>query len=736
VLTTPAATLVGAALGTAPYMSPEQARGKSVDERTDVWAFGCVLYEMLTGQPPFGSDDAPLVLARVLEREPNLAALPASVSPTVRRTIELCLRKDRKDRIADVRDVRLMLRGDLETPRAAAAATAAVPRRAGAVVALAAAVLTLLAVGAVVWGLRLAPEPRPVLRFTMGVPLDGSTTPIVNLSRDGSHVAFRNGVPPQIFVRRFDELETRAIAGTEGVSIPTPPCFSPDNAWIAYSAAGGNEYRKIPLAGGPPVVLATGLDVADWCDWGEDGWIYFGTQSGIARLPATGGSAEIVAASNTANGESSFELPQLLPGGEHVLFTVWPTEVVQPPRIAVVDLETGTKTVVVANGGTARYVPTGPRGRGHLVYAEAGALFAAPFDVDRLEAGTATTIVAAGIAGLGALTLVAVSESGTLAYLVEGSLGSSVLTWLNRDGSEQPLPGAGNAYTDLVLSPDGRRAAVSIADRQASDLWVHDLDAGRLTRLTFDGFNVSPVWTPDGGRLIYFHSTGALTPDGELRSVPADNSGPALTLTPMRRGPPRSVGPTSLSRDGKTLIGIRNRAGTNSADIWALSLDSVSTADTVAADATRSLLETPFNERHAVFSPDGRFIAYTSDESGRDEIYVVPYPGPGGKAQVSRDGGTMPRWNPSGRELFFLSTGELVVADVTTSPGFSAQAPRALFNVPALTRGGGAPYDVAPDGMRFLVSRVQGGPGGETIELRVVVNWFEELRRLAPSQGR
>jgi Tol biopolymer transport system component len=272
---------------------------------------------------------------------------------------------------------------------------------------------------------------------------------------------------------------------------------------------------------------------------------------------------------------------------------------------------------------------------------------------------------------------------------------------------------------------------VSIADRQAADLWVHDLDVGRLTRLTFDGFNVSPVWTPDGERLIHFYSTGALTPDGELRSVPADNSGPALSLVPMRRGPPRSVGPTSLSRDGRTLIGMRIRRGTNSGDLWALSLDPAPSADSDA----RSLLDTPFNERHAVFSPDGRFIAYTSDESGRDEIYVMPYPGPGGKSQVSRDGGTMPRWNSSGRELFFLSAGAMMVAEVTTSPAFSAQSPRALFDLPALTRGG-VPYDVAPDGTRFLVSRVQGGASAETIELRVVVNWFEELRRLAPSARR
>jgi serine/threonine-protein kinase len=736
-LLTPALTEAGILLGTAAYMAPEQARGRPVDERADIWAFGCVLYEMLTGQPAFTGEDVTTTLARVLEREANLSALPAAVPPRVHHTIELCLEKDPSKRIADIRDVKLALQGTFVmggVADAAAVKTASVRplwRRA-----LPATVALLIGggvVGLAAWSLWPAPPPRPLMRLTTLVdrPNSGNALFLPSISRDGSRIGFRAGNANQIFVRVLDEFDARLIPGTESALL-RPPCFSPDGTWIAYSTEAG-QLRKMPLAGGAALTVAEDVAGADYCDWGEDGYIYLGATAGIMRAPEAGGAAELVAAFDAASGETSYELSRLLPGGTQLLFSVLGSGITDV-SVAVLDLETREKKLLLKGAGPVTFAGTGPgAAQGHLVYGRNGALFAAPFDQRTLEVGAAIPVLE-GVTAIGPLNAASVSDTGTLAYFAGGdrALGTR-LRWIDRDGSETPLPEPAHPYASVALSPDGGRVAVDLFDLATftGDLWLYELDGDRLTRLTFGGINSSPVWTPDGQRLIYWHSEAGQS-NGELRSVPADNSAPPVTLATVDDGP---IGPTTITPDGTAVIGVTARGTGPGADIdiWALRLEGTASTSGDAATAELSdVLASDYNELGAMLSPDGRFLAYASNESGREEVYVVPYPGPGGKTQVSTDGGRLPRWNPNGRELFYVNGTRLMAVDVETSPVFRRLTPKALFEAPALGVATSAFYAVAPDGARFLIPALGETDVDAPFELRIVVNWFEELRELAP----
>jgi eukaryotic-like serine/threonine-protein kinase len=714
---TPALTEAGVLLGTAAYMSPEQARGKAVDQRADIWAFGCVLYEMLTGQPVFEAEDVTTTLARVLEREPRLEALAANVPRGARLAIALCLKKDLQARIADIRDVKLALAGALETDPSAPGPS---PPRRRAIVwgGIAAAIAAIVGGGATwAWIKPIAETPRGVTRLT--IPTDGRYA-LAAISKDGSQLSFFSlSGPSQPFIRRLDEFEARPLGGAAEAA--RYPCFSPDGRWLATPDLNGTQMKKVELSSGATLPLATGLVNAATCDWADDGHIYFGGRSGVRRVPETGGEVELVVAGEKAS-DAFYGFPHLLPGSKALLFT--DTSDLGNVRIALQNLSTGDRKTLLQNAGAGYFVSSGAR-TGYLVYGQKNTLFASRFDLERLEAGAPQPVLA-GVGGVGPIVLANVSESGTLVYVPDVAP-SSRLTWVGRDGTEAAIAAPSRNYADPALSPDGRRVACELFESGSllSDIYVYALDSGRLTRLTFGGFNSDPVWTPDGARIVYAYAEDFVGRNSELRSVPADGSAPPVTHARLS-----SAGaPKSISRDGHRLVGVR--AGGNQ-DIWVAELPDSLSADTPIE--LTGLIESPFRDASPSLSADGRWLAYSSEEGGRAEVYVVPYPGPGGKFQISTDGGDLPQWNADGDELFYVNGTRLMAVKVETSPAFRALVPRVLFDAPDSL--GDAllahHYSYASQEDRFLLLKTD-STTPTTDRLQVVVNWVEELKRLVPN---
>jgi len=720
ITSTPSMTHVGMVLGTPAYMSPEQARGQPVDKRTDVWAFGCVLYEMLAGRPAFEGEDPATTIACVLERDVEMGALPAGVPPSVRQTLRACLQKDAKKRMRDVGDVKLALDGAFET-LVESAPVHPLRRRLSIAIFMAGTAVSALAA----WRFWPAPELHEVTRFSVPVAV---TQQLVSISRDGSRIAYRAGDDRSIYVRDLDEFDARLIPDTVGAAIDRPPCFSPDGAWIAFFAV-GEQLKKVSLSGGAAVTVAQGFRGANVCDWGEDGYLYFTTTSGIMRAPEAGGPAELVIALSAERNERSFQSPHLLPGGAWLLFSVYGTESSGTARVEVLDLGAGERKPVIDGVGVATYVPARRDARrGYLVYGTGGALFAAAFDPVRLEAGTAQAVTSE-VLGVGSFSSAAVSESGTLAYLsartVDAAEPGATLIAVDRGGQQRVIFERPRIYGEVTISPDGKRAALTIQDPQRPiDLLIYEFDGDRLTSLSLDGSGYGAVWTRDSRRVVYRHGDGVAVDGEELRSVPVDGSDLPTTL----KGPSnwrRGISfPTSLSADGKTLL-VSNDEVTPGSDVLAFELEGGLEPKTLSAP--RDFVVTGARERNAVFSPDGNFVAYTSNQSGTDEVYLVPYPGPGRPLKVSQGGGAFPRWNSDGRELFYLSGGNLMSVEVATTPRLQSRPPRVLFEMPPFANYGGYPYDVSPDGARFLM--LKAGTNLQQVDLRVVVNWIDELER-------
>jgi eukaryotic-like serine/threonine-protein kinase len=708
------ATRAGAIVGTPAYMSTEQAVGKPVDRRSDIFSFGVVLYEMLAGKQAFTGESAGDILIAVVRDDPDWSRLPPETPPSVRELLRRCVTKDRKQRLQAIGEARIVL----EDPSKASgifAATSAVNTAASQSNWLPWAVAGVAALVAAValWGwLKPRPaEPKPVTRFATPHPSAQGNPPGPNLSRDGSMLAFRDR--NQIYLRKLDQFEAKPIAGTDSVRTNNPVCFSPDAQWIAFASL--NNIQKVPVGGGAAVTLAENLNGADICDWGDDDNIYFGTNGGIMRVPAGGGKAEMVAAVDSSKDELDFEVPQVLPGAEQVMFLSFSSKGLNEAQILSINLKTRGKTVVMPVAGQFRYVRSG-----HIVYYRGGSIFAATFDPKTLRVGSPVPMVE-GVTGLASFATFTVSDTGTLAYVSGGAptlASTSTMVWVDRQGREQPVAAPARSYVNGVirLSPDGSRAASTITDIQAlsTDLWVYELAGGRFTRLTFGGSNALPAWTPDGNRIIYWATTSVgIASSGELRIAAADNSNQPVKLLASDVAYQTS----SVSPDGKTLLASRPREGGNGQDVWAIPLD--------GSGQPRKFLESQqFNQWQAQFSPDGKWVAYTSNESGRGQIHVAPYPGPGPKSQVSVDGGAVARWSKSGRELFFRGGNKLMVVDVQTSPTFRAGTPKPMFE------GNYAPsYEVSADGKQFLMTKPVAAAPAPPSELRVVLNWFEELRQ-------
>ena len=713
-------TAVGGLLGTAPYMSPEQIKGRAADKRSDIWAFGCVLFEMLAGRRPFEGDDTTEVFAAIVRAEPEWSGLPPNVPAHVRSLIARCLERDRKRRVTDIAVAQFVLNGPATTTVPAAAPASSAPRRA---IVVAAALLGLLvgaAAAAFVVRSLLRPEPPRVNRFELLPPQNEPlASPIgvnVIISPDGSTIVYhgQSGGIERLFVRRMNDLAARPLLGTERA---TNPFFSPDGRRVGFTVAG--QLKTISLSGGPPAVVADGIGLVAGATWAGDTIVFAQNSAGLFRVPATGGRPQNFAAPDTKNGETDYRWPEALPDGSGVLYTIYGTGGARQARIAVRRLDGSGAKILVEGGNNPRYVSTG-----HIIYATTpSALMAIPFDLARLDTtGVATPVQSDIVAkGTGSANF-AIAGDGTLVYVRGGGTVFQTglgFEWFGRDG--KPL---GTVARQIEgpryprLSPDGRRLAVTIGPSNQGNVWVIDTNTEtQPLELTFKNHNVVPTWRPDGQMLAF-----ASDQNGQRNVFSIAPDGSALQPTRLTTSANEQA-PEAWSPDGRSML-IHEISPKTGSDLLVLDLDT---------KQLRPWVQTEFDEDEAAFSPDGHWVSYVSNQTGRAEVWVRPFPGPGAPVRVSSDGGREPRWSRSGSELFYQSGRKLMAAEV------AAREPEARFKTPQmLFEGGFVPYDpnvprtydVASDG-RFLMIQENAQPAAQT--LVIVQHFTEELKRLVPA---
>jgi len=732
-------------LGTPTYMSPEQARCKSLDKRTDIWSFGCVFYEMLTGRAPFAGETVSDTLAATLEREPDDTLLPDDTPLQIRRLLRRCLEKDRDDRLDSAAAARDEIDDAIASPVSETLPSGS-SRRVGPIV------LATLALGTVLaafigWLLTPPALVAPVLpsRFAIvtaaAEPLNvsGGNRDLA-VSPDGRHLVYRFGgsitFGSPLMVRAIDRLDGRPLAD---IANAYAPFFSPDSQWIGFFE--GTDLKKVPIAGGPVITLCGFTGSPLGASWGDDNTITFATSSprtGLWRVSADGGEATVLTTPEPAPREESHAFPSVLPRGSGVLFTI-ATGQADSPQVAVLDLKTGQRKTLIRGGSDARYVETG-----HLVFARAGSLRAVPFDPGRLEVlGDPVTIVEHVMMKASGAANYAVSRPGTLVYVpgeVAGAVGASgarrSFVWVDRKGHEDRINLPPRAYGPARISPDGMGLVVGILEKGNTEIWIGDLMGEALRRLTFaSGMNGMPMWTPDGRRIIFMSDrTGVLN----LYSQAADGTGAVERISAGTT----PEWPTSITRDGRHLIGFSVRPTTGS-DVLLFALagaeNHVGTSSSPSTSLSRAelLVQSRFDEAFAEISPDARYLAYGSNESGRDEVHVRPYPRvESGHWQVSTGGGTRPAWARNGRELFYIDgSGALTsVAVQTSGPTFIAARPATVFDTKYLQPNPARHYDVSPDGKRFLMLKdsAAGDPNVAPASMVVVEHWSDELKQRVP----
>jgi Tol biopolymer transport system component len=699
-------TIAGVILGTAGYMSPEQARGKSVDKRSDVFAFGCVLYEMLTGQQTFAGDTISDTLASVLKTQPDATALPSETPRAIRDLLKRCLEKDPKLRLRDIGEARIAIDHARHAPaeEAAAAATAAAPAKRGKRdLAWGAALLAVAAV-AFFGAKRMSPATpeAPLRKFVISME-EGSNTPHdqrLALSPDGTRIAFVHN--DQLWVRDLAKTEAQLLPGTEGADVPA---FSPDGTQIAYRV--GATYHRIGVDGGNPTVISSTSLVfsggaGSW--WTEDGRIIFGTgATTIMQVSAMGGDPSEVMP--LADDESDLHEPSELPGGRGLLYVAH-LKSGGPSEIRLWANGTRTSILKIADNRlwSPRYASSG-----HILFRRTpnnSGLWAIPFSLSSFEVtGEPFLVTSEG-------SEPCPGPGGMLVHLVGGNESAVELAILNRDGSvEFKLEGTYELAGQPAVAPDGKRVAAVISESNNGDVWVFDLVRGTRTRLTFEpGWDVNPQWTPDGHD-IYYTSPATIL----MYMVPADGSGqPKL----VHRG---FVG--GISPDGKWLAFDVDVPGKR-IDLFAVPLP----ADTSTADET--LVSTAASESSPKISADGRYVAYVSNESGQNEIYLTRFPEPGGKWQVSTAGGNRPRWDPAGGRLFYVSPTELMEVEIATAPSLQLGTPRPVFNIATarVVLGRTAGYDVFRGGQRFIATYAGETAVKPLLQIAVVENWPAEFK--------
>jgi serine/threonine-protein kinase len=719
-----AATMKGVILGTAAYMSPEQARGKLVDKRTDTWAFGAVLYELLTGKQAFNGEDVTEILAAVVMKEPSFDTLPGNTPASIRVLLQRCLRKDKRQRISDATDVRIEIEDAIAAPKdlGAMQATPALRRKFNSLLGVAAVLVIVAAVLAFGWWRSTRPVERPLVRLDVDLGPDVSLGSVAGtdeiISPDGTRIVYVS--QNRLFTRRLDQPTGTELAGTQGAYAPF---FSFDGQWVAFFTA--TKLQKIPLDGGSAIILCD-ASLGRGGSWGEDGNIIAALQAtaGLSRIPSAGGPPTPV--TDLQNGELTHRWPQILPRGKAVLFTAHTaTNGFDRANIEVMSLADHSRKTLVRGGTYGRYLPSG-----HLVYMNRGTLFAVPFDADRLEVrGTPAPVLdQIGFNAQVGSAQLDFSQTGTLIYR-SGGAGGGLLTvaWLDDAGKVQPLLAKAGAYVNPSMSPDGQQLAVDVVEGSGTDVWVYDWQRDTMTRLTFTGRADGAVWSPDG-RYIAFLAVG----EG-LSVIRSDGSGKPQLLTQSKQ----RQGPWSFTPDGKRLA--FNEASSGSGfDLWTLPLESDNAG--IRAGKPEVFLQTPANEQNPSFSPDGRWMVYYSDESGTAQVYVRAFPDKGGKWQISNSGGAWPMWSRNGRELFFetLDNHIMVAPYAVKGDSFVADKPRMWSGKQLGTAGGRKNVDLAPDGKR-IVALMPANEDKSSQEAKnhvtFLMNFFDELRRRVPGQN-
>jgi eukaryotic-like serine/threonine-protein kinase len=715
------ATRQGMILGTAAYMSPEQAKGKTVDRKADIWAFGCVLYEMLTGQAAFQGEDVTEILAAVVKGTANLDLLPANLHPRVREVVIRCLQKDLKKRYHDIADVRYEIEQASTDPGGVLVQpVTGMQTRMGlrSILPWVAAALVLGAIiaGVAVWKLKPS-ELRQVMRSEYSLPegqqFSNLSSSLLALSPDGMQYVFVTA--EGLNLRSLDEFNAKLIVDT-GTS-PANPFFSPDGKWVGYFSVADSKLKKIAISGGAPIALCDASSFAGG-SWGTDDRIVYAEYlKGIYRVSANGGTPEVIV-------KGAGYHPQLLPDGKSLLFTSGNA----PYKIVVQSLQSDERRELFA-GDNARYISTG-----HIVYALGNNLFAVPFDLKTLKATGGPVSVVEGIWRVASdrTPQYAVSDAGTLGYIpatTTGAVAQRTLVWVDRNGQEEPLAAPPNGYSGPRISPDGTRVALNVAAAPpGGDIWIWDLIHGTPVRLTFDRTNIYPLWTPDSKRIAFFSVR-----EGKFNAYwkSADGTGKDELLGEPLAG--RSFVPASWADDGKTLV----------ATGWYL--DYMSGIGMLSMEGNRKfkfLLDEKYHESQPRISPDGRWMAYASNESGKEEIYVRPFPDVNaGRWQISTSGGNNPLWPRDGREILYRNGNAVIAVSVKTSPTFIFETRRTLFQgtyVSSVNRPGSRDFgtwDISPDGKRFLMMKEPASAESASKgprKINIVLNWRKELKQKVP----
>ena len=725
---TAAATQMGMVIGTAAYMAPEQAKGKPIDKRADVWAFGAVLYEMLTGQKVFAGGDVSDTLAFVLTKDIDWTTLPADVPESVHHLLRRCLERNPQQRLRDIGEARIGIESSGMVPVAIAAETkgeSQLPVWQRPLVVLATIVTVALLTALAVWGLT-RPGPQAVSRFELPLRAEESFSGLgrhaVAVSPDGRQIVYvtTNGLS----LRSLDEVTPVLMAGTDENA--RAPFFSPDGQWIGFFDLTGRQLQKVATRGGAPVTLG---DAANpWgASWGADDMILYGQgPEGIWRMPGTGGTPETLI--TVEEGELAHG-PQMLPGGEWVLFTLSPAGAASwdTAQIVVQSLVTSERVVLIEEGRDARYVETG-----HLVYALNEVVFAVAFDLDAREVLGRPVSLVEGVRSspLTGAVQFAHSDNGSLAYVLGRSASSDLtLALVGRNGVVEPLNVPPARYLTPRLSPDGEKLVVQTAEDDGNVLWIYDLsDDTQIQQLTFEGDNERPVWTPDSQRITFSSDRDGTM---SLYWIPADGSGVAERLTTADEG--TFHWPGTWLPDGQTLLFSVQRNLANDWDIWTLSS---------SGRETQSLYDAPDTiYLGPELSSNGEWLAYgAGSEAGTVNIYVEPFPPTGSRHRITQNVAYYPLWSPDGDRLFYrpiaTSTGiTLRSVDVVTEPEFAFSNEQTLpiegFNVVGYYRG----YDITPDGERFVMvfpaDQTEGRESSRP-KIDIVLNWHQELLERVP----
>jgi Tol biopolymer transport system component len=715
-----AATMAGTILGTAAYMSPEQARGRAVDRRTDIWAFGVVLFEMLTGHAVFAGEDVSETLAFVMTKEPAFDALPAKTPLAIQNLLRRCLDKNLKRRLQHIGEARIIIEDALSG--VAPAEAVPVPRKTRELLLSVVAAIAIV-VAALGWGafayLRRAREGAQPVRFFVSPPGAGrltmtaptTTGAFVNplaVSPDGSRIAIvATGADgkSQLWVRSLDTLAAQPLAGTEGAF---QPFWSPDSRFIAFFE--GGKLKKIEVSGGPPTALCDAPDPRNGT-WNRNGVIVFGpsANSALARVSAAGG----VPTTTTTLGqdETVHVRPFFLPDGQHFLYRAATGPGGGPIYVGSLN-SAERKLLFSADSSNVVY------SRGYLLSLRETTLMAQPFDAQRLVlTGDAFPIAENILTGVttNPTGIFSVSENGVLVYQTGTATAGNQLLWLDRNGKQISVLGDPALYTDLELSPDGKRTSFSITDQagKGRDIWLYDVVRGLRTRFTFGpGAAISSIWSPDGSRIVFNANR-----KGHLDLYQKSSSGAGTEEVLLEDNVDKY--PTSWSPDGRFIL-YRSGVGQTSREFFILPLS--------GDHKPVRFLNTKFDEGFGQFSPDGRWVAYRSNESGRNEIYVAPFPGPGGKWQISIAGGELPRWQHDGTEIFYLAPDNKLMAATVNGKGasFEVRAVKPLFET-RIVLGGRYQYAISADGQRFLINTPS--EQAASAPITVVLNWTAGLKK-------